>query len=757
MNKLGVIFFLPLLALLAYVAWIDPRVPHYHSVYDPSESSAQIARWYEHLRVWPKSPRFDFFQYDAQTGATKPAEKSQLGPPDWARRYLFGKFGYTVDVQVRGSRIHYLSWGCDEQKAGGAWSAVGEGALQPDGRYFSIWSCLDLTGGISNGGGAWLEFSTDKKRIFVRYYHDTLPFGETACEEGEAEEWPRSGKLPLEGRVPTFTATQEQIGETPFVLWGRVVDSSGNAIAGAAVKRRARGGIETTTNARGFFKLELEKIEQVTLISAGKLGYRNASIALEQETAFSNAGPGGVETRAALATLVLERLDTADHRDYEYVSPHRQESASTPGSDYDPRKHLQCGNCHRDTYLEWKNSRHASMARNPLTRATFERDAMPSAIARGETTDSCTPCHSPSFASILDQFNLNGQTLVHANGVHLDGNHCDFCHKIEAVSNPEKPGLAGSIRMLRPNPLDQRVPGSIKHVFGPLPDVSYLFMGAAYNPLFETGALCAGCHEHTLDNGVVGQGTYSEWKQTKFAKPGPEYRECQSCHMPQYRPDDLYGDEAKNTGREIASSGTRFRPLTETHKHTFVGSEDPAFMREALSMNVDSRHDGNTLRLIVTLENRGAGHAVPTGHGLKRIILSVEGLKGRSIVLDPTLLLPAEERDEHHLIAPQSGIVIGRRFAGPKLADALAGKRKGDATWAVPFWRAEYVDIDDRLWPGKPRTFEFALVGAQSATVRLVLRRASPQLLEEQGFARGAKHPFAAPLETVIYDVQTGR
>lgn len=216
--------------------------------------------------------------------------------------------------------------------------------------------------------------------------------------------------------------------------------SFGQGIASAAIKRRAAGRIETHSDARGFFRLELDKIEQLTLVCAGKLGYANGAITLDQKTAFAAVGAQAGQT--ALATIVLNKHDETDHRNYEFTPPQRLERS---GADerYSADKHLYCGNCHRGTYDRWKTSRHATMAKNPLTSRAFSHDAMPVALARGDTTDNCTPCHSPSLASTLHSFNLNGKTLLDATGVHIEGNHCDFCHKIEAVTNPLKPRACG--------------------------------------------------------------------------------------------------------------------------------------------------------------------------------------------------------------------------------------------------------------------------------------------------------------------------
>jgi hypothetical protein len=318
------------------------------------------------------------------------------------------------------------------------------------------------------------------------------------------------------------------------------------------------------------------------------------------------------------------------------------------------------------------------------------------------------------------------------------------------VPRIEAPGVNGSLRLLRPDPLDARVPGAIKRVFGPLPDVSYLYMGAAYNPIFSNSALCASCHE----NGAA-QGTYSEWRASKYATPA-SYKTCQDCHMPTYqagevvmvpqpmgtpipvsRGGDLSGEELQNKGVAIARFGTRFRPLNEAHKHSFAGTEDADFLRAGVTMNVEPSQYAGGIRVRVTLTNVGAGHAIPTGHGLKRYVLSVHGRK-QGEPLDPTGELPDDERVSAAATAT-TGALIGRRFG---------------AEWKTPYWR-QAPELDTRLQPDQPQEFVFELAGADSAEVKLILRRGSPALLESHGFAPDRQAISGAPLDLVVHAWRT--
>ncbi|MBZ0137716.1 MAG: hypothetical protein K8I27_15225 [Planctomycetes bacterium] len=764
-RKTQAYFAIVLLALLLVVVALDPRTPAYRSSYDPQASAREVAQWAEDIKAWPRSPTWEKFR-----------QPETVSEPDFEGSYIFGKYDYRVDVQIRGDHIHYISWGNDDQENGGAWYSVGEGRRQDNGEWFSVWSCLDISRAVSNGGGAWFHFSKDRKRIHVRYYHDTLPFGENPIELGEAvrvdlepgremsgdrhsvimdSAW---GARPLEGRVRTRVPTVAMPEGAKFVIWGRVVDDRGEGIDGAAVKRRASGAIDAVTDSRGFFRLEFDKLEALLLLAAGKLGYMNGILTLEQDRAFSAIGPKRESEKVALATIVLRPMDRVDHAEYEWVSPEY-----LPRPDYDVAEHLNCGNCHRREYDDWRESRHATMARNPWTRAAFERDAKPAAVARGSNVDECTPCHSPSLAAKLHGYHLDGATLLDAKGVDLHGNHCDFCHKIEAVTVPEAPGMNGSIRLLRPDPKDDTVPGNVKRVFGPLPDVSFLYMGAGYNPIFEMGVLCASCHEHQRDDGLHSQSTYSEWRQTRFSRPGNDYKECQSCHMPPYTagklraipgPDgnpqmvniggDLTGNELKNNGVAIARYSTRYRPLNEAHKHSFVGTEDRDFLTSGVSMEVETERLTDGLRVRVTVTNTGAGHAIPTGHGLKHYIVAIHAT-GDGQALPPGESLPADER-VNAADGATEGIVIGRRFA-----DATG------QSWALPWWRADKIAADNRLWPDMPQEYVFDIAGADAAEVKLILRRGSPGLLREHGMDTSHGRVGADALDVLVHTAKVTR
>ena len=85
---------------------------------------------------------------------------------------------------------------------------------------------------------------------------------------------------------------------------------------------------------------------------------------------------------------------------------------------------------------------------------------------------------------------------------------------------------------------------------------------------------CAGCHDQ--------HGTVQQWRASRFAAPGPGYKDCLDCHMPQ-RP---------GGGRD----------------HTMHAAHDPELIRTAVVMRAERVETGWR----IDVENVGAGHNFPT-------------------------------------------------------------------------------------------------------------------------------------------------
>ena len=144
--------------------------------------------------------------------------------------------------------------------------------------------------------------------------------------------------------------------------------------------------------------------------------------------------------------------------------------------------------------------------------------------------------------------------------------------------------------------------------------------------------------------------------------------------------------------------------------HRFPGA-DPAMLRRALELGLSLRGD----QLEVSVVNRGAGHAVPTGPALRQVVLEVR-------------LLDRHGRE----------LARHREIFARVLADA-----EGHAP--APPWRAVRTVRDTRLQPSQRRTVRIPVPpGARRAVARLVHHRLPPPLADRLGVSG---EPLARPVE----------
>lgn len=214
----------------------------------------------------------------------------------------------------------------------------------------------------------------------------------------------------------------------------------------------------------------------------------------------------------------------------------------------------QCAQCHAQVYDEWKVSWHAQAFTDPDVRAQTNDFA----------NKDCIDCHAPQpvLSTVLGDRVLPRTTRM------IEGVDCIACHLTA----------------------DGRVAGTVDNA------------SAACRPVATRDLLkpeyCAGCHNQ--------HGTVDQWRQSKYAQPGPGYQDCVACHMPHRD-----GDPSK--GRD----------------HTMHGGHDIAIVRRAVELRV-ARQDGAP---VVEVENTGAGHNYPTDERSRASdlfwrTLSADGSKG---------------------------------------------------------------------------------------------------------------------------------
>ncbi|MCK6461521.1 MAG: hypothetical protein L6Q95_16695 [Planctomycetes bacterium] len=645
-------------------------------------------------------------------------EKRPLVPPpprplpsaaealDFSGRYRFGSYDFDVEILQQGDQIVLTAGGVDRQDIGGAFDTIGIGRVEGD-RLRARWWCFDLSRNYANNGGAEIWF--EDGRLRARYYHDA----DEAIEEGYGVRLgTREGeKLHYRIRVPK----QVKAGRTEIT--GTVAGLGGEAIPDALVMIRNRPAGAVRTDALGRFRLPVQRIPYVLMVAAAARGYRNQVQAILLH-----------ELREL--RFVLEPSPYSDDPRYEFIDPTPSKGAEI----------WNCGNCHKNSYAEWSKSRHAVAASSEVLRAVYERDFLPALLNGGAPGDEglCASCHAPQAA-------LDGKVarIGEIEGVALRGNHCDLCHKTHHVDRIDAPGVNGSLALGRPSPDDARVPGRVKRVYGALPDSDYLFMGAVWNPLFTTSALCAGCHEYRTPAGIPALSTYTEWRAWAAGRAKAE--SCQTCHMPAG-----VSMEGGKPANRICVNALR-RPAETIHDHSFLGRE---LLPTAVELTATATR-GERLVVEARISVTGTGHKVPTGSADKHLLLVVAArdAEGRPLKLvdggrvpdhaggsgDPLALGAGEyaRRLEAHDFAG----VAGREFA--QVLASASGETH------VPFWRAAKVLADTRLAPASETVERFSFVppeGAAKVTVELWHRLR----FKSHDVAKDAKGPGVRPLDELV-------
>ena len=313
-----------------------------------------------------------------------------------------------------------------------------------------------------------------------------------------------------------------------------------------------------------------------------------------------------------------------------------------------------CGGCHVDIYRMWKGSAHSrsleDMAFLGALRETEARDGAAGARV-------CLECHAP-LAGLTGDLALRNKTS-------WEGVSCEVCHGIRSVElTPAGPRARVEI-------------GPVK--LGPIRDAVSTGHEVAYSQLHTDVLICAACHEYVNPEGVALMSTYSEWKESPAGKAG---RTCQTCHM-------------AVTEADVVDPKIK-RVADAVNTHEIPGGHSLDQLYKALSVGIAPRREKGGVVVDVTLTNKGAGHAVPTGMPGRRVILEAWADAGQAD-------------------APRAQRVYAREFRGPdgKVIEGGSGY----------FTKGVRPGEDTRLKAGERRkeVFHFAVPEGSAATVHVKL------------------------------------
>jgi hypothetical protein len=443
--------------------------------------------------------------------------------------------------------------------------------------------------------------------------------------------------------------------------------TSGAPIAGAQVHVRAQENpVTAASGADGRFALPVDGAGATFQVSAA-IAY-DADAAVNYETTAVSTTPGSD------ITITLRRIPTTPNSAYQPI-------AAAPPSG--------CGSCHTEQYTQWQASNHAHAAQNLVLRDLYSGDGT---SPRGDpasagyvyldthappATGLCAVCHAPNERP-ADPGGVRFDAVASAPG--LEGVTCTSCHQLHDVNaNVRAIHLLGNAEFYFPAAFGGGGGNSLthQHVWGPLDDVSFGQMRAAWAPVFKQSRYCASCHEY--DNpytGVAGQETYSEWVDSPAAAAGTP---CQTCHMPQ----------ATQPGRIAAVNGAPVRPAAQRHDHSFPGVYSG---RLGVPASIELGADPNAHHVDVTslVRNLVQGHHFPTGVDVRNAFIAVEAsIDGQALVQIGGHRIPDWADDA--VPGQQPGDFAGT--AGRGYAKVLAGRigGVGDVVAPVPFIDAELV------------------------------------------------------------------
>lgn len=332
-------------------------------------------------------------------------------------------------------------------------------------------------------------------------------------------------------------------------------------------------------------------------------------------------------------------------------------AGATSAADLRPLSSAEfCGRCHRAIVDAWKTSVHAKAMESPLFQDGLE---LTESRFGPSARTVCLECHSP-IAVLTNDTSLRQK-------VSWEGITCDYCHSLRDVSFSGK------------NPKAKVEFSLVKS--GPIKDAEAPVHGTVFSPVHLTSAACAPCHEYRNSQGFPVLTTYSEWKNSRYAK---SEKHCQSCHM--YR---VKGDVVDP---KIHRSAT-----AKVNLHQMPGSHSLEQLNSTIKARLSTSREGDRLKLTVVVSNVAAGHYVPTGSPMRQLLLDVraDSYDGKHF---------QEERRYARTVADQQGKTVD--------LEPLA------------FMSGARVVSDTRLAPDETRTetFSFPVPSGVKAQVRVELR-----------------------------------
>jgi hypothetical protein len=374
-----------------------------------------------------------------------------------------------------------------------------------------------------------------------------------------------------------------------------------------------------------------------------------------------------------------------------------------------------CGACHPRQLAEWQGSRHADAMSDRVFQALV---SLRQRARQGKEDRFCVQCHGVVGVRSGDVH--PGFDFASLSPTSMDGVSCAVCHGADAIVRPNNAGLSLPIDGVVRGGLADPATGGVHH--------------SVSAPHLATSLFCASCHDVYELRGLSLERPYEEWLSSPAASPGMT---CQDCHMP------LYDGKAANGGpdrkglrshRFVGFDPPGARTAAEPETRAAFAADLQALLGSAARMEIHAGDAavGETLDVVVSVENRIAGHSLPTGSTFVRqcwIELRVTDDAGRAVYESGTLDGNGDLRDRWSSLEP---------YGDPDLV-ALSSQlldQTGEPA-LFPWEAAEHRR--NALRAGETRTFTYFVPvpadaqGTLHFAARLRMRPAPPFLLRLLG------------------------
>ncbi len=387
-----------------------------------------------------------------------------------------------------------------------------------------------------------------------------------------------------------------------------------------------------------------------------------------------------------------------------------------------------CADCHQEMYDQWADSLHRLMGdSNPYYRVAEDIAAQ----QEGEEFRAwCMGCHHPQGLLSGQKKTVGHSHMMEQGGASLlearesnqpdvdEGTGCLFCHRITKL---EEATLAGGANASFTVNLDDREAYIFEDNSNPVlnwfgdqqinakPEVH----AASYSqPFYKDPKLCATCHnEFAPGSGALIVDTYGEWLASPFNKPEDpsKHRTCIDCHM--------HGD-IQRIGKPVpgfSTDGGKRKENVVTHQftganHHLVGLRNKKLERMSIELLQSAVDLENFIddrgRLVVRVNNVGAGHAIPTGVADLRqmwLEMTVIDASGREVL-------------RHGHVSEDGTVPENARFFRKVFGDEN-GKPVG-----LVFWRFAKILEDTRIPPDGYRDEVYELPSGTRLPVKVKAR-----------------------------------